>query len=126
MPRRHAVVVGAGIGGLTAAIALHRRGWHITVCERAPEPPTTGAGIGLAPTPCARSPSSRSTSPTSPAAPCPQPWASAAPTASGSSVPTPPTWQRATACPRSPSRARLLPRPWLPPCLPRPSATAPP
>ncbi|MEU9165327.1 FAD-dependent oxidoreductase [Streptomyces sp. NPDC048424] len=49
MPRRHAVVVGAGIGGLTAAIALHRRGWHVTVCERAPQPPTTGAGIGLAP-----------------------------------------------------------------------------
>lgn len=43
------VVVGAGIGGLTAAVALHRRGWRVTVCERAPEPPTTGAGIGLAP-----------------------------------------------------------------------------
>ncbi|MFF3676114.1 FAD-dependent oxidoreductase [Streptomyces sp. NPDC002120] len=49
MPKRHVVVVGAGIGGLTAAIALHRRGWHVTVCERAPQPPTTGAGIGLAP-----------------------------------------------------------------------------
>ncbi|MFJ3925194.1 FAD-dependent monooxygenase [Streptomyces sp. NPDC090022] len=49
MPRRHAVVAGAGIGGLTAAVALHRRGWHVTVCERAPEPPVTGAGIGLAP-----------------------------------------------------------------------------
>ncbi|MFG2291846.1 FAD-dependent oxidoreductase [Streptomyces sp. NPDC048603] len=49
MPRRHAVVVGAGIGGLTAALALHRRGWDVTVCERAAEPPTTGAGIGLAP-----------------------------------------------------------------------------
>ncbi|MEV7614150.1 FAD-dependent oxidoreductase [Streptomyces sp. NPDC089799] len=49
MTRRHAVVVGAGIGGLTAAIALHRRGWQVTVCERAPEPPVTGAGIGLAP-----------------------------------------------------------------------------
>ncbi|MEJ8646331.1 FAD-dependent monooxygenase [Streptomyces sp. MS1.HAVA.3] len=49
MTKRHAVVAGAGIGGLTAAIALHRRGWHVTVCERAPEPPTTGAGIGLAP-----------------------------------------------------------------------------
>ncbi|MET9612118.1 FAD-dependent oxidoreductase [Kitasatospora indigofera] len=49
MPKRHAVVVGAGIGGLTAAIALHRRGWQVTVCERAPGPPATGAGIGLAP-----------------------------------------------------------------------------
>ncbi|MFK0258542.1 FAD-dependent monooxygenase [Streptomyces sp. NPDC090445] len=49
MPKRRAVVVGAGIGGLTAAHALHRRGWHVTVCERAPELPATGAGIGLAP-----------------------------------------------------------------------------
>ncbi|MEU2116330.1 FAD-dependent monooxygenase [Streptomyces sp. NPDC016459] len=49
MPGRHAVVVGAGIGGLTAAVALHRRGWHVTVCESAAEPSVTGAGIGLAP-----------------------------------------------------------------------------
>ncbi|MEV8588949.1 FAD-dependent monooxygenase [Streptomyces sp. NPDC051180] len=49
MPRRRAVVVGAGIGGLTAAVALHRRGWHVTVCEAAPAAPVTGAGIGLAP-----------------------------------------------------------------------------
>ncbi|MFF3427849.1 FAD-dependent oxidoreductase [Streptomyces sp. NPDC002602] len=46
---RHAVVVGAGIGGLTAAVALHRKGWRVTVCERAPEPSTLGAGIVLAP-----------------------------------------------------------------------------
>ncbi|MFE5295873.1 FAD-dependent oxidoreductase [Streptomyces sp. NPDC056632] len=49
MRRRRAVVVGAGIGGLTAAVALHRRGWQVTVCERASDPPITGAGIGLAP-----------------------------------------------------------------------------
>ncbi|MFJ7591188.1 FAD-dependent oxidoreductase [Streptomyces sp. NPDC097617] len=49
MTNRHAVVVGAGIGGLTTAVALHGRGWDVTVCERAPEPPVTGAGIGLAP-----------------------------------------------------------------------------
>ncbi|MER6678318.1 FAD-dependent oxidoreductase [Streptomyces sp. NPDC000983] len=49
MRQCHAVVVGAGIGGLTAAVALHRRGWRVTVCERAPQPPATGAGIGLAP-----------------------------------------------------------------------------
>ncbi|AZM87367.1 FAD-dependent oxidoreductase [Streptomyces sp. W1SF4] len=49
MAERHAVVAGAGIGGLAAALALHRRGWRVTVCERAPEPPATGAGIGLAP-----------------------------------------------------------------------------
>ncbi|WAZ26771.1 FAD-dependent oxidoreductase [Streptomyces cinnabarinus] len=49
MPECHVVVVGAGIGGLTAAVALYRRGWRVTVCERAPELPATGAGIGLAP-----------------------------------------------------------------------------
>lgn len=48
-PRRHAVVAGAGIGGLTAAVALHRRGWRVTVCERAPGPTAVGAGIVLAP-----------------------------------------------------------------------------
>ncbi|MET9322394.1 FAD-dependent monooxygenase [Streptomyces sp. NPDC003038] len=47
--QRHAVVAGAGIGGLTAAVALHRRGWRVTVCERAPQPPSVGAGIVLAP-----------------------------------------------------------------------------
>ncbi|MCX5195086.1 FAD-dependent monooxygenase [Streptomyces sp. NBC_00249] len=47
--QRHAVVAGAGIGGLTAALALHRRGWRVTVCERAPGPTAVGAGIVLAP-----------------------------------------------------------------------------
>ncbi|MEV3988193.1 FAD-dependent monooxygenase [Streptomyces sp. NPDC049837] len=44
-----AVVIGSGIGGLTAAVALHRRGWHVTVLERAPSLRPVGAGIGLAP-----------------------------------------------------------------------------
>ncbi|MEE1755491.1 FAD-dependent monooxygenase [Streptomyces sp. SP18CS02] len=44
-----AVVVGSGIGGLTAAVALHRTGWHVTVLERAGELLPVGAGIGLAP-----------------------------------------------------------------------------
>ncbi|MFF8289152.1 FAD-dependent monooxygenase [Streptomyces sp. NPDC016309] len=44
-----AVVVGSGIGGLTAAVALHRSGWHVTVLERAPSLRPVGAGIGLAP-----------------------------------------------------------------------------
>ncbi|MER7468096.1 FAD-dependent monooxygenase [Streptomyces sp. NPDC097981] len=49
MSQRHAVVAGAGIGGLTAAVALHRRGWRVTVCERSTQPSATGAGIVLAP-----------------------------------------------------------------------------
>ncbi|WP_274555702.1 FAD-dependent monooxygenase [Streptomyces spiramyceticus] len=48
-PKPHAVVVGGGIGGLTAAVALHQRGWHVTVLERAPALEAVGAGIGLAP-----------------------------------------------------------------------------
>lgn len=49
MTRRQAVVAGAGIGGLAAAVALHHRGWDVTVCERAPGPSAIGAGIVLAP-----------------------------------------------------------------------------
>lgn len=48
MSGRRVVVVGAGIGGLTAAVALHRRGWEVTVYERAARP-ADGAGIVLAP-----------------------------------------------------------------------------
>jgi 2-polyprenyl-6-methoxyphenol hydroxylase-like FAD-dependent oxidoreductase len=45
----HAVIAGAGIGGLTAALALQRRGWRVTVCERAPVLEPVGTGIALAP-----------------------------------------------------------------------------
>ncbi|MFC5723368.1 FAD-dependent monooxygenase [Streptomyces gamaensis] len=45
----HAVVIGAGIGGLTAGAALHHRGWRVTVLERSAAPGRTGAGIALAP-----------------------------------------------------------------------------
>ncbi|WP_433124218.1 FAD-dependent oxidoreductase [Micromonospora sp. CA-240977] len=47
MDDAHAVVVGAGIGGLSAALALHRRGWRVTVLERAAEPREIGAGLTL-------------------------------------------------------------------------------
>lgn len=45
----HAIVAGAGIGGLTAALALARQGWRITVLERAPVIEEVGAGLQLAP-----------------------------------------------------------------------------
>jgi 2-polyprenyl-6-methoxyphenol hydroxylase-like FAD-dependent oxidoreductase len=45
MPR--AVIVGAGIGGLTAAIALKQTGWDVEVYERAPELREVGAGLSL-------------------------------------------------------------------------------
>lgn len=42
-----AVVVGGGIGGLAAAIGLHRIGWDVQVLERAATPADAGAGISL-------------------------------------------------------------------------------
>ncbi|MEU9831966.1 FAD-dependent oxidoreductase [Streptosporangium sp. NPDC048047] len=44
----HAVVVGAGIGGLTAAVALRRRGWEVTVFERTPSLEPVGSGLAIA------------------------------------------------------------------------------
>ncbi|MEU2112608.1 FAD-dependent monooxygenase [Streptomyces sp. NPDC019507] len=44
-----AAVVGGGIGGLAAAVALHRGGWDVTVLERAEALAPVGAGIALAP-----------------------------------------------------------------------------
>ncbi|MGW8395802.1 FAD-dependent oxidoreductase [Streptomyces lydicus] len=63
MRQRTAIVIGGGIGGLTAAVALDRRGWSVTVLERAAgpapaaasglrapaRPARSGAGIALAP-----------------------------------------------------------------------------
>lgn len=46
---RKAVVVGAGIGGLTAANALQRTGWRVKVYEQAPRIGPVGAGVGIAP-----------------------------------------------------------------------------
>jgi len=42
-------ILGAGIGGLTAAIALARRGARVTVLEQAPEATEVGAGIQITP-----------------------------------------------------------------------------
>lgn len=44
-----AIVVGAGIGGLTAAAALHRRGFDVTVLEQAPQLGEVGAGLQMSP-----------------------------------------------------------------------------
>ena len=44
----HAVVIGAGIGGLTAAVALQQRGWDVTVFERAASLEPVGSGLAVA------------------------------------------------------------------------------
>src|ERR1700689_5334252 len=49
MTRARAVVIGAGIGGLAAAVGLRQAGWHVTVCERAASLEPVGAGLALAP-----------------------------------------------------------------------------
>ncbi|WP_405689519.1 FAD-dependent oxidoreductase [Streptomyces sp. NBC_00057] len=49
MEKPHAVVIGSGIGGLTAAVALQGCGWRVTVLERAASLEPVGAGIALAP-----------------------------------------------------------------------------
>ena len=36
MKQRHAIVVGAGLGGLAVALRLAAEGWRVTICERGP------------------------------------------------------------------------------------------
>ena len=43
------VIAGGGIGGLAAALALARKGWHSIVLEQAPQFGEIGAGIQIAP-----------------------------------------------------------------------------
>src|SRR5487761_753080 len=49
MTSRVVIVAGAGIGGLTAALALARSGFRVTVLEQAERLSETGAGIQLSP-----------------------------------------------------------------------------
>lgn len=44
-----AIVVGAGLGGVTAALALDQIGWDVSVLERAPHLREIGAGIQISP-----------------------------------------------------------------------------
>ena len=46
---RTALIVGAGVGGLAAGLALRRAGWTVRVFERAPSPRELGFGLVLAP-----------------------------------------------------------------------------
>lgn len=44
-----ALIVGAGMGGLSAAIALRRAGFQVRVFEQAATPRELGFGVALAP-----------------------------------------------------------------------------
>lgn len=44
-----AIVAGAGVGGLTTAIALRARGVDVELLEAAPTPRVSGGGLGIAP-----------------------------------------------------------------------------
>jgi salicylate hydroxylase len=45
----HALIAGAGIGGLTAALCLARAGFRVSLCERAPKFEDIGAGLQISP-----------------------------------------------------------------------------
>src|SRR3954465_10612793 len=49
VPGGRAIVVGAGVGGLAAGVALSRTGWDATVLERGAD--GRGAGSGISPWP---------------------------------------------------------------------------
>jgi len=49
MNEKRAAILGGGIGGLTAATTLIRRGWAVEVYERAPSLPRTGTALGMWP-----------------------------------------------------------------------------
>ncbi len=46
-PSQPVAIVGAGVGGLALALALHRRRWPVVVYERAPRLEAIGAGLNL-------------------------------------------------------------------------------
>ncbi len=46
---RTALIIGAGIGGLSTGLALRRAGWSVRIFERAASPRELGFGLGLAP-----------------------------------------------------------------------------
>jgi FAD-dependent urate hydroxylase len=47
MDKLHVVIVGAGMGGLTAALALRQAGYGVELYDRAPVLAPAGAGVSL-------------------------------------------------------------------------------
>ena len=53
MPIKHVAIVGAGIGGLAAALAIRQAGLSVSVYDQASRLEPLGASLTLWPTPCA-------------------------------------------------------------------------
>ena len=49
MADREVLILGAGIGGLAAALSFHRRGWPVRVVEQATAITEVGAGLQISP-----------------------------------------------------------------------------
>lgn len=81
MAQPHAVIIGGGVGGLTAAVALHDRGWAVTVCEPSTSPGAVDTGLGILPTGYAYCAPSASVKPSTRPQPGRLRWNCAAPTA---------------------------------------------
>jgi len=47
-PHLTALIVGAGIGGLAAGLALRRAGWQVRILERSRNPRELGFALALA------------------------------------------------------------------------------
>lgn len=52
MKQTHTLIIGAGIGGLTATLALQRAGFRVSVYEQAAELGEVGAGVTITPNAC--------------------------------------------------------------------------
>lgn len=49
MRKRKVLIIGGGVGGLTAALGLRRRGWDVEVFEQAPQLREVGSGFMISP-----------------------------------------------------------------------------
>src|ERR1700712_2174243 len=65
----HVLIAGAGIGGLTAALSLLRRGFTVEIDEQASELREVGAGVLVSPTECWSCPASAAPTAFSPCQP---------------------------------------------------------